>query len=70
MTAAGQYRAVAVRLAKAAEQLVRAAVELHALDPRWTPDVIAWNREADGYLKLSLDYHELAYAIEHEQVAA
>ena len=72
MTAA-QYRAVAVRLSRAAEQLIRASLELLAIDSRWTPDVIAWNREADGYLALALDYYALAdeaERYEREGVAA
>ena len=68
MSAAG-HRAVAVRLARAAEQLIRASIELQTLDPRWQPDVMALNREADGYLEMSLDFHELAYTLERQESA-
>lgn len=67
MTAAGQHREAAVRLAKAAEQLVRAAVEINGLGPEWRDSVIAWNREADDLLERSLEFHDLAYALDGQQ---
>ncbi|MCU0224279.1 MAG: hypothetical protein MUF27_09440 [Acidobacteria bacterium] len=70
MSAAVQHRAIAVRLAKAAEHLVRAALEANDLGPEWDAEVRAWNREADVYLRHSLDHHELAYRLESARVAA